>query len=174
MAICEIGGANGGTLAAFCQVAAPDALLVSIDISYTDARRKALRCLARHRQEVHCLAADSHARTTLSGVSRLLRGRALDFLMIDGDHSYEGVAQDYRWFSPLVRPGGLIALHDIIPDHGQRFGIESQSVVGGVPAFWQELRAESEEAFEIVEDTGQDGYGLGLVSVPGEPELAVR
>ena len=33
----------------------------------------------------------------------------LDLLFIDGDHSYEGVRQDYKMYSKLVRDGGLIA-----------------------------------------------------------------
>jgi len=36
----------------------------------------------------------------------------LDFLFIDGDHSYDGCHQDWVDWSPLVREGGIIALHD--------------------------------------------------------------
>ena len=36
-----------------------------------------------------------------------------DFLFIDGDHSFEGVMQDFETYVPLVREGGIIALHDI-------------------------------------------------------------
>ena len=38
--------------------------------------------------------------------------RAIDFLYIDGDHSYEAVARDIRNFVPFVRAGGLFAFHD--------------------------------------------------------------
>lgn len=37
---------------------------------------------------------------------------ALDFLFIDGDHSYPTVERDYREWSPFVKPGGLLAMHD--------------------------------------------------------------
>lgn len=37
----------------------------------------------------------------------------MDFLFIDGDHAYEGVKADFEMYSPLVRKGGLVALHDI-------------------------------------------------------------
>lgn len=35
-----------------------------------------------------------------------------DFLLIDGDHSFEGVSQDYENFGGLVRPNGLILIDD--------------------------------------------------------------
>ena len=35
-----------------------------------------------------------------------------DLLLIDGDHSFEGVSQDYEHFGGLVRSGGLILIDD--------------------------------------------------------------
>ena len=35
-----------------------------------------------------------------------------DFMFIDGDHSWEGISADWEAWSPLVAPGGRIALHD--------------------------------------------------------------
>lgn len=37
---------------------------------------------------------------------------SLDFVFIDGDHSYEGCKADIEAWSPKVRKGGLIAGHD--------------------------------------------------------------
>lgn len=39
----------------------------------------------------------------------------LDVLLIDGDHSYRSVMMDYLRFSPLVKRGGLILMHDVEP-----------------------------------------------------------
>lgn len=38
----------------------------------------------------------------------------IDLLLIDGDHSYDGVKFDFDHFGSRVRPGGLILLHDSI------------------------------------------------------------
>jgi predicted O-methyltransferase YrrM len=40
---------------------------------------------------------------------------AVEFLFIDGDHSYEGLAGDWAGWSPLVAAGGVVALHDSRP-----------------------------------------------------------
>jgi predicted O-methyltransferase YrrM len=38
--------------------------------------------------------------------------RPIDFLFIDGDHSWQGIEDDWRGFSPHVVLGGVVALHD--------------------------------------------------------------
>lgn len=37
----------------------------------------------------------------------------VDLLFIDGDHQYASVLTEWLLYSPLVKPGGLIAFHDI-------------------------------------------------------------
>ncbi|MGF1579478.1 MAG: class I SAM-dependent methyltransferase [Gemmataceae bacterium] len=39
----------------------------------------------------------------------------VDLVFIDGDHTYEGLRQDWEGWSPLVCPGGTVALHDSMP-----------------------------------------------------------
>ena len=36
----------------------------------------------------------------------------LDFLFIDGDHTYPAVRRDYLEWTPLLNEGGLLAIHD--------------------------------------------------------------
>jgi len=36
----------------------------------------------------------------------------IDFLFIDGNHSYESVLCDFLLYYPLVKPGGIIGFHD--------------------------------------------------------------
>lgn len=38
--------------------------------------------------------------------------RALDFLFIDADHSWNGVDRDWRGYSPFVEAEGVVLLHD--------------------------------------------------------------
>ncbi|MDP9171002.1 MAG: class I SAM-dependent methyltransferase, partial [Acidobacteriota bacterium] len=37
---------------------------------------------------------------------------SIDYLHIDGDHSYEGSRQDFFDYKPLVAPGGIVTFHD--------------------------------------------------------------
>jgi len=44
----------------------------------------------------------------------------IDFIFIDGDHSYEGIKKDWADWSKKIKPGGIIALHDTsIPSHNK-------------------------------------------------------
>src|SRR5207244_11331297 len=36
----------------------------------------------------------------------------VDFIFIDGDHSYDGLRQDWEAWRTLIAPGGIVALHD--------------------------------------------------------------
>jgi len=39
----------------------------------------------------------------------------IDFLFIDGDHSWDAIARDWADWTPHIAPGGLVALHDSRP-----------------------------------------------------------
>lgn len=56
------------------------------------------------------------------------RQGGFDFVYIDGDHSYRSVTADLEAWWPLVKPGGIIAGHDWIPD-GWRFYGDSANTV---------------------------------------------
>jgi cephalosporin hydroxylase len=161
--VLEIGTAKGGTLFAFATLAGPGARLISLDLptrrfgggGYLLDRRWAMYAeFAYPSQQLHLIRADSHAPSSLQQVRELLAGDSLDFLFIDGDHRYEGVKADYEMFGPLVRPGGLIAFHDIVG--------HTPALIGGVPRFWAEVKA-GQDASELVRSPTQDGFGIGIL-----------
>jgi predicted O-methyltransferase YrrM len=152
-AVLEIGTAQGGTLFLLSRIARDNATLVSIDLPADTQRAQVNRSLGRARQRVVFLAADSHGSETHAEVVEILGGKQLDLLFIDGDHTRAGVEADFRMYAPLVRKGGLVALHDIVPG--------AQEAVGGVPDFWQEIRTDG--AIEFVEDWAQGGWGIGVL-----------
>lgn len=80
----------------------------------------------------------------------------MDFLFIDGDHTYEGVKKDFEMYSSLVRRGGLIAFHDIVP-HPLETGCE-------VNKFWNEIKY-FYKYIEIVRDWNQGWAGIGVLYV---------
>lgn len=79
----------------------------------------------------------------------------INFLFIDGDHSYEGVKRDYEIYSPLVQKGGMIAFHDIC-SHPPESGCE-------VKKFWDEVKV-GKNVMEIIhEPTNWGGIGVILL-----------
>lgn len=81
---------------------------------------------------------------------------SVDVLFIDGDHSAAGVRADLAMYGPLVRPGGVILLHDIrsVPDVARP--VE-------VPLVW----AEAVSRYETAEITNPEGpaQGWGVIRV---------
>jgi predicted O-methyltransferase YrrM len=155
--VVEIGTARGGTFATWCALAAPEAVLVSIDLpggmhggGYTEQEADRYRSWAQPGKQLHFLRADSHAETTRGSLAAILNGRLVDFLMIDGDHTYEGVAADYRMYSQFVADEGLIAFHDILP-HPRVPDCQ-------VDRLWAELRGLG-QSMEFTDPDNDRGWG---------------
>jgi predicted O-methyltransferase YrrM len=161
--LCEVGARRGGTLALFAHVAPPEASILSIDLAFSPAQSRYNPRLGKTTQRIECWSADSHAPELPERVSRWFSSKPIDFLFIDGDHSEDGVRLDYERFSPLVRPGGLIAFHDIVPDAEERWMGRSESYSGGVHRFWNQLKEREPEAIELIDRPNQDGFGIGVV-----------
>lgn len=158
--VLEIGAARGATLFLFTQLADPEARIVTVDMGSAAWKSVFYRSFARGEQVVRLVRGDSHAAGVQGRVRQLLATRPVDLLFVDGDHTYEGVKQDFETYSALVPPGGLIALHDIVPG--------DERLVGGVPRFWREL-GERYPTRELVESWDQRGFGIGLVD-PWRPD----
>lgn len=157
--VCEIGAAGGGTAFMFAHAAAPDAVIVTIDLAFSSSRRAAVSRFAMPGQKMICLQADSQRAETLRTVVNHLGDRQLDFLFIDGDHSYSGVSTDFKLYSRLIRPGGIIAFHDIVPVADGDIHHDA----GDVPEFWRGVKSRSSSAEEIIENANQSGCGIGVL-----------
>ena len=101
----------------------------------------------------HCqfkaITGDSHDPATRTAAVQWLGGLGtVDFLWIDGDHSTEGALADFRDYSPLVKPGGMIGFHDIhkLPE---------------VAAAWAEIK----RGRRWTEYGSPGGWGIGIIHV---------
>ena len=45
----------------------------------------------------------------------------IDFLFIDGDHSYDGVSKDFNLYSTIMEKNGIIAIHDTDPNFSENY-----------------------------------------------------
>ena len=163
--ILEIGTAKGGTLVAWSRIATE--LVISIDMfggagggGYPKAKAKLFHQFAIDRPgvEIVLLRDDSHALETREHVKEILAGRTIDFLFIDGDHTYEGVRRDFEIWSVLVTPGGHVAFHDILHPPEVR---DCE-----VDRLWAELKQQYPQYFEIVADPRQGWGGIGVLQTP--------
>ena len=156
--VLEIGTCKGGTLYLWTRAAQPDATIVSVDLrsgkvsgSYSRLRTPIYRRFARRQQRLHLVRADSHQMDTLERVKQLFGGSEIDFLFIDGDHTYEGVKRDWEMYSTLVRKGGIIAFHDVAGNYG-----ETQ-----VKRCWDEIKDNFRHREYMVHPEGL--YGIGVI-----------
>jgi len=158
----EIGTAVGGTLFLLTRISSPDAIIVSIDLSggpfgggYSKGKIPLYKSFADN-QKMFLIRGDSHDPKSFATVGKILGKEKLDLLFIDGDHTYEGVKKDFLMYGKLVKKGGLIAFHDIVPGPVE--------CVGGVPKFWQEIRKRYEYS-EIIKNRDQGGCGIGILFI---------
>jgi predicted O-methyltransferase YrrM len=152
--VLEIGALWGGMVFAHAAIASPSAHLIAIDKfprESADAMTARVRAVVRPSQRVTCLWQDSHDPATIVAVREALDG-PLDLLFLDGDHSADGIARDFALYEPLVRPGGLIAIHDI-----------DARTNDDVPAFWRATRDRYEHVEIIDRRHAPQGLGVGIL-----------
>ncbi|MDP1569792.1 MAG: class I SAM-dependent methyltransferase [Vicinamibacterales bacterium] len=114
-ALVEIGVMHGATTRLLCAAAAPEGQVTAVDpfppgrlgvsFEYALSRRE----VARGRG-ARCRFMRETSAGALAGW-----GDPIDFLFIDADHSWEGIAHDWHGWTPFVVEGGLVALHDSRP-----------------------------------------------------------
>ncbi len=159
--IVEIGTDKGGTLFVWSTLVERGGLIVSMDLesrrNYSSERRKfySLFCLIRF-CTIKFIPGNSHLIETKKLLLNSLSGRKVDFLFIDGDHSYNGVKEDYYLYEDIVKDGGVIAFHDIRTDRENC----------GVPKFWNEIKeVYGKEHFEefCENDYSPLGGGIGAL-----------
>jgi cephalosporin hydroxylase len=154
--VMEIGSWKGGTFLVLCGLSCPSSPKISIDLNaYGD-----LACTMEERNammrswspKVRCVVGDSHIPGTQEAARAMLGDARLDFLLIDGDHSYDGCKADYLMYGPMVSDQGWIAFHDIndTPKHRASGCMVSQ--------VWSEVRGEKVEI-----SLGREWGGIGLV-----------
>ncbi|AFY70948.1 hypothetical protein Pse7367_2693 [Thalassoporum mexicanum PCC 7367] len=158
--VCEIGTANGGTSFLLSQSLPSVKFMLSIDLLVKNKGK--LRYFVKPSRQITMIDGSSYAAPTVDKVKDILAGKQLDLLFIDGDHTYDGVKQDFLCYHQFVKPGGIIAFHDIMPDYMTRYGQNTGRWAGDVPVFWQRVK-ELYPHHEFVADYNQDGLGIGAI-----------
>ena len=156
----EIGTDQGGSFAIWSKLSS-DGIRVSLDLPHGEFGRADYNEYERDvylkslGSNVNMFWGSSHDEKWLDIILKCLDGKKLDFLFIDGDHTYEGVKMDFLRYRELVKEGGWIGFHDIkdTPFH--------RSANCRVDQLWNELEGEK---IEFLDNSSQYG-GIGFIKV---------
>lgn len=142
--VLEIGVENGGTIKFWDEIVGEDGKIIGLDL-----------CTGKvvmprdFLSDLELIEGDSHSLKVVELIKSKMP--VVDFLFIDGDHSYDGVKADFENFSPLVRPGGLVGFHDIFDG-------------AGVGDFWKEM----ERTYRTGKYYQKAPEGIGIGFIPWE------
>ena len=158
--IVEIGTADSATHLLLSELLLSKKKMIAVDL---ELRNRLLLKLFNSNQDLRIgIQGSSHSDKTIQKLSHALGNKQIDLLFIDGDHSYEGVKKDFEIYKSFVSNNGIIAFHDIVPDSFSRTGIKTNSYVGEVPKFWNEIK-KNYKYKEFIESDDQDGCGIGII-----------
>lgn len=112
--ILEIGVAHGGSLAAWVKVANPD-LAIGIDpltLPHTPEQQASFDKLIKE-NNIKMIPWVSRLPEAHKELKKLLKGRKVDFLFIDGGHGYDDARHDFQEYKKYLNPNAMVGFHDI-------------------------------------------------------------
>lgn len=117
--VAEIGVYEGRTTAILAGSIASNGKVLAIDPFYSGRIGISYgKMITRHYLSRKGLISKVQFLEMLSHEAAPLVQEDIDFLFVDGDHSYDGIARDWQDWSVKLKPGGYVALHDTgIPEH---------------------------------------------------------
>lgn len=155
----EIGTDQGGTFAIWSKVSDGDGFRISVDLPHGQFGRNDYNVNLRDiylkslGSNVYTIHGSSHDINVIDNVRNILSGEQVDFLFIDGDHTYDGVKQDYDMYLQFLKPGGWVGFHDIKDTEFHR------SANCRVDILWNELKGNK---IEFIDKSSKYG-GIGFI-----------
>ncbi|MEP7145692.1 MAG: class I SAM-dependent methyltransferase [bacterium] len=138
--VAEIGTWDGGTFYVWTRINSEAKKVISIDLpdgryggGYNSKRIKFFKQFVcdRKNTSLHFIRGDSKSESTISELKKILGKDKIDFLFIDGDHTYEGVKKDFEIYMQFMSHDGLVGFHDITTLREEC----------GVHQFWKEIKS---------------------------------
>lgn len=175
--IVEVGVAQGGTFASWCQLAPDDAVIIAVDRCLDDCRPRpgdpvhpgisirsdlsssnggGIYHLGKAGQTIIGVNGWTTEQSTKDKLIAALNGRKIDFLFHDASHERSMFIQDFEWMYPLVADGGVFATHDIQ---------QSQHPECNKSEAWKtiKLMADYSACFEFLGSRNDDSLGIGVL-----------
>lgn len=111
--VLEIGSWDGGTLKVWLENAPAGATIAAIDLNHRNYY--AYHDWIRPSITLHLHVGSS---LELDGFEFIREHAPYDWILVDGDHTEAGVRSDVGISLQVIRPGGLMLIHDITPAAG--------------------------------------------------------
>lgn len=157
--IAEIGTWNGGTFYVWTRTNPQAEKIISIDLpdgdyggGYDEKRIKFFTEFASDRKNtlLSFIRGDSKSMSTIEMLKSVIGNSKIDFLYIDGDHTYEGIKKDFEIYSEFMSPDGIVGFHDI----------NTYKIGYGVNQYWNEIKQNFKHEEFIKPGTRVMGNGL--------------
>jgi len=122
---------------------------------------------------------------SVAGAEEVLRRRVhVDFVFIDGDHSYEGVRRDIEAWLPVLKQGTWVGFHDYgnLPNHpgvkeavDEYFGADRIEVDDDHTAFYriEEKKQTTRSPGDEIRETAGDSESGEKDTPPGDVEMSM-
>ena len=149
--ILEIGVAFGGSMNLWLNFSQDDTLYIGVDNAMQFVPKK------EYIQKKILIEGDSQLPDTVKKVKEALGDNKVDFLFIDGSHIASAVRSDFAIYSPFVKNGGIIALHDIDVSINQEH-------CKGIKEFWKELK-DKYNTEEFINTESEVHFGIGVIKI---------
>lgn len=161
--VVELGTWYGLNYFVFCQACKfnnNDAKCYAIDTWLGDEHmgkhdESVFQCVQQEFQKNYSGTENRLLKTSFDEAAKLFEILSIDFLFIDGSHTYEAVANDFHTWITKMSQNGVIAFHDI--------SVEENNF--GVKKFWNEIKYNYPH-FEFFHN-----HGLGIILVGTEPPV---
>ena len=162
----ELGSYYMGSTYVYSMFVRPGGHIVSVDMANPRPHRFRSIALNAMRGTHSVTVITANTNDAVEAVRRET-GEKIDYLHIDAGHTYESVKRDFDNYSPMVRPGGVIQLHDIC------LMTDLQECSGGVPGvftLWEQIKKKyntHEFVDQEFDDPAAPGsrVGIGIVEV---------
>lgn len=149
----EIGSRTGDSLYAVLANLPAGAFGMAIDLPESDdnitALHKTAAALDRLGQKTQLVFADSRSDMA---IDQAVKAAPFDLVLIDGDHSYDGVATDWKNYAALAP---TVALHDVAAPTGHM----SDGKLNEVQKFWREISHRRRHE-DFITPGANMGYGI--------------
>jgi predicted O-methyltransferase YrrM len=139
----EIGSNYGGTTFGLCHLYEN---VLTIDIKHDPNFDRIKEIFPTY----NYIISDSRSNNTVNYIKNL--GIKFDFIFIDGDHSYEGVKNDYEKYKQFLSEEGFMAFHDIVESK------ETEEYDIFVSKLWNELLPQYKNKHEFIAKVKDDNY----------------